>query len=329
MSAVSPLLKRKLEEDVENVEETKVMKKTKRNGKANKKVDAKTEKLAPEKPETENVETEKPDTKKVVTKKESMSKDSPLKPIQNNLKQSKLSFFKVPKDDGNWHIQDFLFDKEWKSLLAEEFEKDYFKVIDDKIRPGYKKDIVRPPKELVFNALNSTKLHDIKVVIIGQDPYHDDNQAHGLAFSVPRGIKIPPSLRNIFIELKNDIPTFEKDEALGGSLQKWTKEGVFLLNTFLTVEAHKAGSHSKIGWDLFTDKVISLISEKNSGCAFLLWGAFAQKKEVLIDKEKHKVLKCAHPSPFSVTKFFNSKCFTGANEFLKSIDKPEINWSFK
>lgn len=266
-----------------------------------------------------------------LTKSNDKSKsDKPLGTVQNTMKQTKLSFFKGPKqDDGNWEIKDFLFDKEWKSLLADEFEKDYFKKIHDTIRPGYKKDIVRPPKELVFNALNSTKIKDIRVVIIGQDPYHDDDQAHGLSFSVPKGIKIPPSLRNIFIELKNDIPTFEKDEAQGGCLQKWTKEGVLLLNAFLTVEAHKAGSHSKIGWDNFTDKVISLVSEHNTGCAFLLWGAFAQKKEALIDVKKHKVLKCAHPSPFSVTKFFNSHCFSGANDFLKSIDKPEVNWSFK
>lgn len=269
--------------------------------------------------------------KTLTPKSDSKKGGKPLTQVQNNLKQSKLSFFvnKVPKDDDDWTISDFLYDKEWKSLLTEEFEKDYFKKIHEVIKPGYKKDIVRPPKELVFNALNSTKLKDIKVVIIGQDPYHDDNQAHGLAFSVPKGIKIPPSLRNIFIELKTDIPSFEKDESLGGCLQKWTKEGVFLLNTFLTVEAHKAGSHSKIGWDIFTDKVIKLISEKNDGCAFLLWGNFAQKKEVLIDKKIHKVLKCAHPSPFSVTKFFNSKCFSGANDFLKSINKTEINWSFK
>lgn len=268
------------------------------------------------------------ETKKTEKKEKGIQKGkSPLAPVQN-LKQTKLSFFKQQKDDGNWNIKDFLYDKEWKNLLEDEFEQDYFKTIEDTIKPGYEKDIVRPPKELVFNALNSTKINEIKVVIIGQDPYHDDNQAHGLAFSVPKGIKIPPSLRNIFIELKNDIPSFEKNESLGGCLQKWTKEGVFLLNAFLTVEAHKAGSHAKIGWDKFTDKVISLISEKNDGCAFLLWGAFAQKKELLIDTERHKILKCAHPSPFSVTKFFNSKCFSGANDFLKSKNKEEINWSF-
>jgi len=317
MAEVSPVLKRKLRgDDHENASPEADTRKSK-----SKKLKSKS---APK------IETSKVDSKKdTQTSKCNEPKTEALKPIQNNLKQSKLNFFKAPKDDGNWQIQDFLFDKDWKDLLKEEFEKEYFLKINEHIKPGYKKDVVRPPKELVFNALNSTKLSNIRVVIIGQDPYHDDNQAHGLAFSVPRGIKIPPSLRNIFIELKNDIPSFEKDELLGGCLQKWTKEGIFLLNTFLTVEAHKAGSHSKIGWDLFTDKVISLISELNDGCAFLLWGAFAQKKESLINKERHKVLKCAHPSPFSVTKFFNSKCFSGANEFLKSINKPEVDWSFK
>lgn len=319
MAEVSPsTLKRKLTDDTEN--EVSNIKKTKNEvKKSNKRKSTK----ASETVKGKQIESPKVDSK-------STEKSvKPLNQIQNNFKQQKLSFFKVPKDDGKWEIKDFLIDKEWKELLTDEFEQEYFETISEKIKQGYKKDIVRPPKELVFNALNSTKLSDIKVVIIGQDPYHDDDQAHGLAFSVPKGIKIPPSLRNIFIELKNDIPSFEKDEALGGCLQKWTKEGVFLLNTFLTVEAHKAGSHSKIGWDKFTDKVISLISEKNDGCAFLLWGAFAQKKEVLIDTERHKVLKCAHPSPFSVTKFFNSKCFSGANEFLKSVNKKEINWSFK
>jgi uracil-DNA glycosylase len=314
MSAVSPKNKRKLEEEETNEENLTPATKAKRTR-------AKKVKNVTKKKATESSTTPKcTDSPKTVVA---------LKPIENNLKQSKLSFFKVPKDNGNWVIEDFLHDKEWKTLLQDQFEMDYFKEINEFIKPGYKKDNVRPPKELVFNALNSTKLKDIKVVIIGQDPYHDDDQAHGLAFSVPRGMKIPPSLRNIFIELKNDIPSFEKDEMLGGSLQKWTKEGVFLLNAFLTVEAHKAGSHSKCGWDKFTDKVISLISEHNDGCAFLLWGEFAKKKELLIDQERHKVIMCGHPSPFSVTKFFNKKCFSGANDFLKSINKPEVNWSFK
>jgi len=257
------------------------------------------------------------------------STSKPLSVIQPTLKQSKLSFLKAPRQTDDWLIEDFLYDPQWKQLLKDEFEKKYFVEINQKIKDGYKKDINRPPKELVFNALNSTKLDQIKVVIIGQDPYHDDDQAHGLAFSVPKGVKIPPSLRNIFIELRTDLPEFETDERLGGCLQKWTKEGVFLLNTFLTVEAHKAGSHSKIGWDIFTDKVISIVSERNDGCVFMLWGNFAQKKEPLINANKHKIIKCGHPSPFSVTKFFNSKCFSQANAYLKSINKPEVNWSFK
>ena len=147
-----------------------------------------------------------------------------------------------------------------------------------------------------------------------------------MAFSVPRTCAIPPSLRNIFKELKNDIPTFKRSEINSGYLQKWTNEGVFMLNTFLTVQAHKAGSHSKIGWDQFTDRIIKLVSEKNSGCAFLLWGNFAQKKEILIDKEKHCVIKSAHPSPLSVTRFYGSKPFSQANTFLKSVGKIPVNW---
>jgi len=235
----------------------------------------------------------------------------------------------IVRPNGEWLIEDFLLDEQWKKWLNDEFEKPYFKEINRIIREGYKKNILRPPKELVFNALNSTKLDKIKVVIIGQDPYHDDGQAHGLCFSVPKGIALPPSLRNIFTELQTDLPNFKRNESLGGCLQKWTTEGVFLLNTFLTVEAHKAGSHSKIGWDIFTDRVIKLISEKNSGCAFLLWGNFAQKKEGLIDKKKHCVIKSAHPSPFSVTRFYGSKPFSKANEFLKSIGKTPVNWNLE
>ena len=231
------------------------------------------------------------------------------------------------KASTDFQIQDYMLDPVWKSLLQGEFEKKYFTGINEFLEKEYKKGIVRPPKNLVFNAFNSTKLAQIKVVIIGQDPYHDDNQAHGLCFSVPEGIKPPPSLKNIFIELKNDIPEFERSVKTSGCLQKWTDEGVFLLNAILTVEAHKASSHSKIGWENFTDEAIRVISKNNSGCAFLLWGNYAKKKEALIDTKKHKVLTCGHPSPFSVNRFFNSKCFSQANSYLKSIGKKPINWS--
>lgn len=293
----------------------------------------------------EKVETKTPQTSKEVkssvsTPKSSIQTKLPFKTLQPSSASKTPTTSKsdtkfethheiVKRADGEWFIEDFLLDKQWRTLLQEEFKKKYFIDINNVIREGFKKNILRPPKELVFNAMNSTRLDNIKVVIIGQDPYHDDNQAHGLAFSVPKGIRIPPSLKNIIKELQTDIPGFVHDEKLGGCLQTWTERGVFLLNTFLTVEAHKAGSHSKIGWDIFTDKVIKVISEKNNGCVFLLWGAFAQKKSSLIDAKKHKIIQCAHPSPFSATKFFNSKCFSRANEYLNSIGKTPVNWSLK
>ena len=154
-------------------------------------------------------------------------------------------------------------------------------------------------------------------------------KAHGLCFSVPVGIKIPPSLKNIFKELASDIPEFERDESLGGYLQKWTTEGIFMLNAFMTVIAHKAASHANIGWDIFTDRVIKVISERTNNVVFLLWGNFAQKKEGLIDKKKHKIIKCGHPSPLSVRFFLGSKCFSQANNYLTSVGKKPINWSLK
>lgn len=235
----------------------------------------------------------------------------------------------IMEDVNAFRIENYLLDAKWKSLLRDEFKKPYFVKINEFLETQYQKGIVRPPKELVFNAFNSTGIDKIRIVIIGQDPYHNDNQAHGLSFSVPDGIPLPPSLKNIFIELKRDIPEFERSAKNSGCLQKWTEEGVFLLNAILTVEAHKASSHSSIGWEKFTDAVIRIISEKNSGCAFLLWGNFAKKKESLIDTKKHKVIKSGHPSPLSVNLFFNSKCFSQANDFLKSIGKKPVNWSLK
>lgn len=245
----------------------------------------------------------------------------------NNLNKDILSNQEAKID--NWKIEDHLLDEEWRDLLKDEFKKKYFIEINNFLTKEYQEKVIKPPRELVFNAFNSTKIDNIKAVILGQDPYHGDNQAHGLAFSVTKGVRIPPSLRNIFIELKNDIPEFEMDEGKSGCLQRWSNEGVFLLNSFLTVELHKPASHSKIGWNLFTDKVIKTISERNSGCVFMLWGNFAQKKENLIQTDKHMIIKCAHPSPLSVKKFFGSKCFSRANEFLKLINKSPIKWCLR
>ncbi|CAF0724535.1 unnamed protein product [Brachionus calyciflorus] len=259
-----------------------------------------------------------------------LRKRKKLSNTNEKVNYSKTKKLRVPETlSSNFRIENYLLDNEWKEILKDEFEKDYFLSINNILSLGYEKNCIRPDKELVFNVFNSTRLSDIKCVILGQDPYHDDGQAQGLAFSVPKNIKIPRTLQNIFAELKNDIPEFEHDESLGGCLEKWTQQGVFLLNAFLTVEAHKAGSHAKIGWDIFTNKIISLISDKKENCVFILWGNFAHKKENLIDAAKHKIIKCAHPSPLSFNKFFNSKCFSQTNEFLKEKGIEPIKWSLK
>ena len=179
--------------------------------------------------------------------------------------------------------------------------------------------------ELTFAALNTTSLENVKVVILGQDPYHNYNQANGLSFSVKNGVTIPPSLKNIFKELQSDlgykIPT-------SGNLELWAKQGVLLLNATLTVRAHKPGSHQKIGWETFTDKIISLISEKYEHIVFILWGNFAQQKVKLIDEKKHFIIKSVHPSPFSARNgFFGSKPFSKCNEYLTSVKKENIDWN--
>lgn len=212
----------------------------------------------------------------------------------------------------------------WGKFLKNEFEKDYFKKLSEFIEIERKKQIIFPPLELTFAALNTTSHEKVKVVILGQDPYHNNNQANGLSFSVKNGATIPPSLKNIFIELKSDmgykIPT-------SGNLELWAKQGVLLLNATLTVRAHKPGSHQKKGWEIFTDKIISLISEKHKHIVFILWGNFAQQKIKLIDEKKHFIIKSVHPSPFSARNgFFDSKPFSKCNEYLTSVNKENIDW---
>ena len=214
----------------------------------------------------------------------------------------------------------------WKSVLANEFSKPYFQqaVTFLKTEKAQGK-IIYPPGSLIFNAFNSTPFNHVKVVLLGQDPYHGLGQAHGLSFSVPEGIAPPPSLINIFKELQSDIglpiPTT-------GNLTKWANQGVLLLNSALTVRANEAGSHAKIGWTDFTNAVITKISDGKEGVVFLLWGKFAQEKQVLIDETKHLVLKAAHPSPLSAFNgFFGCKHFSKTNSYLLKEGHQPIDWS--
>jgi len=213
----------------------------------------------------------------------------------------------------------------WKAVLKEEFSKPYFQhaVTYLKTEKAQGKTIY-PPGPLIFNAFNTTPFEQVKVVLLGQDPYHGYGQAHGLSFSVPDGVTPPPSLINIFKELHNDIGL---PIPKTGNLTKWAKQGVLLLNAVLTVRANEAASHAKIGWMEFTNAVISKISEEKEGVVFLLWGKFAQEKQGLIDETKHHVLKAAHPSPFSADKgFFGCKHFSKTNEYLVKQRLAPIDW---
>jgi len=216
-------------------------------------------------------------------------------------------------------------EESWKKTLKEEFEKDYFKQIVTFLRAEKSAGkIIYPPGPLIFNAFNKTPFSKVKVVLLGQDPYHGKGQAMGLSFSVPNGIPKPPSLVNIFKELENDLGI---PPAISGDLEKWAKQGVLLLNASLTVRQNEAASHSKIGWLQFTDSVILKISELKEGVVFLLWGRFAQDKQSLIDETKHHVLKAAHPSPFSADKgFFGCRHFSKTNELLAIHGKEPVDW---
>lgn len=214
---------------------------------------------------------------------------------------------------------------DWKEILKEEVNKDYFIVLKKNLLEEYKSKIICPKIENVFESFKLCAIDNLKVVILGQDPYHNFDQAHGLSFSVPKFVKMPPSLVNVFKELKSDLSI---EIPHHGCLEGWAKQGVLLLNSFLTVELHKPLSHSKIGWELFTDFVIEKISNLKNDLVFLLWGSFAKNKSVLIDRKKHCILTSAHPSPLSSYKFFGCKHFSKTNEFLASKNIPIINWSF-
>lgn len=212
----------------------------------------------------------------------------------------------------------------WDTIIQEEKEKEYYKTLDTFIQTKYKESKVYPPKDKIFAAFSLTPYENLKVVILGQDPYHQVNQAQGLAFSTPKEIKNPPSMANILKEIHSDIGNSLCDD---GDLTPWAKQGVLLINTVLTVEDSSANSHKKKGWEIFTDNIIKYISNHNENIIFILWGAGAIKKSKIIDETKHHILTAPHPSPLSSYRgFFGCKHFSKTNTILKSLDKVEIKW---
>jgi len=212
----------------------------------------------------------------------------------------------------------------WKTALQPEFDKAYFVSLVDFVRNEYASKKIFPPAPLIFNAFDQCPLDEVKVVILGQDPYHGVGQAHGLCFSVNDGVEFPPSLINIFKEINRDSGVAVPPT---GNLIRWAKQGVLLLNATLTVEAHKAGSHQGKGWETFTDAVIKMLSEKKENLVFMLWGSYAQQKGAYIDSSRHLVLKSVHPSPLSAYRgFLGCGHFSAANEYLLSKGKKEIVW---
>ncbi|MDJ0796791.1 MAG: uracil-DNA glycosylase [Calothrix sp. MO_167.B12] len=214
----------------------------------------------------------------------------------------------------------------WHPVLAEEFDKPYFQQLQEFLQTERQSHTIFPPEEEVFSAFELTPYEQVNVLLLGQDPYHDDNQAHGLCFSVKPGVIIPRSLINIFKEMQADIGVNMPNN---GHLTSWAKQGVLMLNAVLTVRAHEANSHKNKGWEKFTDAVIKQVNNKRSPVIFVLWGGYAKKKLKLIDTERHTVIQSAHPSPLSAHNgFFGSKPFSAINTALKSFGKPEINWQF-
>lgn len=222
------------------------------------------------------------------------------------------------------NIEDIKINDDWKEFLKEEFNKNYFLEIKKRyIQALNNNAIIYPPANLTFNAFNLTPLDGLKIVLLGQDPYHQPNQAMGLSFSVPYGVKIPPSLLNIYKELKTDL---DIEPSKSGDLSSWAKQGILLLNSILSVEAGKPASHSSWGWQEFSDAVISKLSLEKSGLIFMLWGNYAKSKKALIDTSKHFILEAAHPSPLARTGFLGCKHFSKANEILRNLGKNTINW---
>lgn len=216
---------------------------------------------------------------------------------------------------------------DWDEILEAEFAKPYFKEITDFLEESYKENTIVPPKDEIFNALRLSSYEDTKVLILGQDPYYNFGQANGLAFSVNEGVKIPPSLKNIYKELESDLGIPIADT---GSLVSWAKQGVLLLNTSLTVVEKKPNSHKNIGWQIFTDEIIKILNKKESPCVFILWGNNAIAKEKFITNPKHLIIKSSHPSPLSARRgFFGSKVFSRTNQFLKKNNEKEIDWKIE
>ena len=212
----------------------------------------------------------------------------------------------------------------WDEILKDEFKKDYFKQLTEFVEKEYETKTIYPPKENIFEAFKHTDYDNVRVVILGQDPYHGPNQAEGLSFSVSNNVSKPPSLKNIFKELENDLG-IQFPEV--NSLKPWADRGVLLLNAVLTVEEHKPASHAKKGWEIFTDNVIKELNKKEEPIVFILWGNYSREKKDLINNHNHFIIESPHPSPFSArTGFFGSKPFSKTNEFLKSNNLKEIDW---
>ena len=215
-------------------------------------------------------------------------------------------------------------DNDWDELLVDEFKKPYYLELREFLKEEYTTKVIYPNMYNIFEALKHTSYKDTKVLILGQDPYHGENQAHGLAFSVQPNVAIPPSLLNIYKELKNDVGCFIPNN---GYLIPWADQGVLLLNTALTVRAHEANSHKGKGWEVFTDRIIKLLNDRNDPVIFALWGANARKKKELIDSSRHYILEAPHPSPLSASRgFFGCRHFSKINEILISIGKTPIDW---
>ncbi|MBR3921521.1 MAG: uracil-DNA glycosylase [Kiritimatiellae bacterium] len=216
-------------------------------------------------------------------------------------------------------------EESWKQVLADEFSSLYFKNLAAFVKTAYANGVVYPPGKYIFEAFNRTPFDKVKVVILGQDPYHEPNQAHGLCFSVQKGVRLPPSLVNIYKELEDEFGTKFLDR--DGDLSHWADQGVLLLNATLTVAAGNAGSHQGRGWEMFTDAVVSKLAEQRENLVFMLWGSYARRKGAVINRKRHLVLECAHPSPLSVYRgFFGCGHFRKANEYLESKGLPTINW---
>ncbi len=221
------------------------------------------------------------------------------------------------------NLDDVRIESGWKEALREEFLSEYFAKIKENLLAAKAREIVYPPGNLIFNAFNLTPFERVRAVILGQDPYHGAHQAMGLSFSVPHGVRIPPSLVNIYKEIKSDLGISEPES---GDLSYWAKQGVLLLNASLSVGANRANSHSGFGWQIFTDAVIKILSARRQSLVFMLWGNFAKAKSALIDAQRHLILTAAHPSPLAGGAFFGCKHFSRCNEYLRAHGMGEIDW---